>query len=106
MKINTDGKEITLPSAKKTQTVTNLLPSIKTNTDGKVSLPSVIFAADGKASFLPSIFIFPDGKVFFTVSFSLPSIDDGKPTHCRLPDEQLTAKMPPDDKLAVSYSDT
>jgi hypothetical protein len=29
-------------------------------------------------------FFFADGKVYFTVSFSLPSIDDGKPFLCRL----------------------
>jgi len=47
---------------------------------------------------------FSDGKVYFTVSFSLPSIDDGKPFLCRLPDEKLTAKTPPDGKLAISRS--
>ena len=60
--------------------------------------------ADGKVSSLPSVIFLADGKIYFAVSFSLPSADDGKPFLCRLPDEKLTAKTSPDGKLVVSRS--
>ena len=69
------------------------------------SLPSAVFSTDGKVSSLPSVIFLGDGKVYITVRFSLPSADDGKPFLCCLPDEKLTAKTPPDGKLAVSRSE-
>lgn len=77
------------------------------NTKGRRqrSFPSVFIFVDGNVSSLPSVLFFVDGKVYFAVSFSLPSSNDGKPFLCRLPDEKQTAKTPPDGKLTVSRSE-